>query len=123
MSISNKCKLFQDVDNILLGTVDYSLPGRFFFFWWGEGGRRGAHVAFRGNRTGSVVANREKEYNEGPMENRLPVNFYRTGIIGILQSLMGDQETAGNPHPSDYPKVTRAGCGKTQLENLPKQFH
>ena len=37
MSISNKCKLFQDVDNILLGTVDYSLPGR-FFFWWGEGG-------------------------------------------------------------------------------------
>lgn len=75
-------------------------------------------MAFRGNRRGSVVANREKEYNEGPMEN-----FYRTGIIGILQSLMGDQETAGNLHPSDYPKVTRAGCGKTQLESLPKQFH
>lgn len=30
-------------------------------------------MAFRGNRTGSVVANRGKEYNEGPMENRLPV--------------------------------------------------
>ena len=38
MSISNKCKLFQDVDNILLGTVDYSLPGRFFFFGGARGG-------------------------------------------------------------------------------------
>ena len=42
MSISNKCKLFQDVDNILLGTVDYSLYCREgFFFLVGGGGAEG----------------------------------------------------------------------------------
>ena len=46
MSISNKCKLFQDVDNILLGTVDYSLPGRFFFFLVGGGGAEGSSRGF-----------------------------------------------------------------------------
>lgn len=45
MSISNKCKLFQDVDNILLGTVDYSLPGRFFFLV-GGGGAEGSSRGF-----------------------------------------------------------------------------
>ena len=45
MSISNKCKLFQDVDNILLGTVDYSLPGRFFFLV-GGGGPEGSSRGF-----------------------------------------------------------------------------
>ena len=44
MSISNKCKLFQDVD-ILLGTVDYSSPGRFFFLV-GGGGEEGSSRGF-----------------------------------------------------------------------------
>ena len=44
-----------------MGTIDYlSLWGR---------SRGGIHVIFRGKRTGSVVANRETEYNEGTMEN------------------------------------------------------
>lgn len=61
-------------------------------------------MAFRGNRTGSVVANRGKEYNEGPMENRLPVNFHRTGIIGILQSLMGIRKPPATPIPPIIPR-------------------
>ena len=62
MSISNKCKLFQDVDDILLW-------GPLIIYRRGEAHVGGIHVIFRGKRTGSVVANRETEYNEGTMEN------------------------------------------------------
>ena len=48
MSISNKCKLFQDVDNILLGTVDYSSPARFFFLVGGRGGGEESSRGFQG---------------------------------------------------------------------------
>lgn len=37
MSIPNKCKLFQDVDDTLLGTIDLSITMEvFFFFCLGE---------------------------------------------------------------------------------------
>ena len=61
MSISNKCKLFQDVDNILLGTVDYSSPARFFFLVGGKGGRGGELTWLSGGIEGDQSSPTEKK--------------------------------------------------------------
>lgn len=70
---------------------------------------RGAHVVFKENKVGSVVANKGRA-----MENWLPQSKGGRGGGGggrnyKLQSLWKDRQTVCNLHPSDNPRATRDG--------------
>lgn len=101
---SNKCKLFQDVDDILLGTIHHLSLWRFLFCleeltWFS---RRTKWDQSSPTKGGLWKIDSHKAKGGGGEGGG-------GGRNHKLQSLWKDRQTVCNLHPSDNPRATRDG--------------